>query len=189
MLFPTFRQIAHALLTRPPLTRREQALSSSVRLACVRHAASVRPEPGSNSLSKFTTYPKISKQNLYQSHLSWLQILKIIAMSINSPITSLQLKTVNYQLSTAITRYWLSETPFVPNNVSYIVTLFNLQGTLPCAASYGFSAIFSAKTPFFASSSPEGETWYNTATNPCQYLFCTLFEVFSQGWKMRGSTL
>ena len=41
-------QIAHALLTRPPLIipRRE----ITVRLECVMHAASVHPEPGSNSL-------------------------------------------------------------------------------------------------------------------------------------------
>ena len=50
MLFPSHRQVAHALLTRPPLTSREQAPRSSVRLECVRHAASVHPEPGSNSL-------------------------------------------------------------------------------------------------------------------------------------------
>ena len=43
------RQVAHALLTRPPLTFITEA-NQSVRLACVRHAASVRPEPGSNSL-------------------------------------------------------------------------------------------------------------------------------------------
>ena len=86
-LFPSERQVAHVLLTRPPLrlkstpktisldlvsvtfrkpssknipyflnTLHLQALwlsvltSISVRLACVRHAASVRPEPGSNSL-------------------------------------------------------------------------------------------------------------------------------------------
>src|ERR1700710_2411924 len=36
-------QVAHVLLTRSPLTRR------FARLACVKHAASVRPEPGSNS--------------------------------------------------------------------------------------------------------------------------------------------
>ena len=42
-LFRSARQIAHVLLTRPPLTLR------SARLACIRHAASVRPEPGSNS--------------------------------------------------------------------------------------------------------------------------------------------
>ncbi len=49
-LSPTYRQVAHVLLTRPPLTLEEQALPPFVRLACIRHAASVRPEPGSNSL-------------------------------------------------------------------------------------------------------------------------------------------
>ena len=38
-------QVAHVLRTRPPLG----VLLHLVRLACVRHAASVRPEPGSNS--------------------------------------------------------------------------------------------------------------------------------------------
>ena len=51
MLSPSERQVAHALLTRPPLRSEEQAPLLSVRLACVRHAASVHPEPGSNSLT------------------------------------------------------------------------------------------------------------------------------------------
>src|SRR5699024_12074541 len=42
-------QITHVLLTRSPLIHQVQAPSFSVRLACVKHAASVRPEPGSNS--------------------------------------------------------------------------------------------------------------------------------------------
>ena len=53
-LSPSERQVAHALLTRPPLNLFSFGRSlnpiSSVRLACVRHAASVHPEPGSNSL-------------------------------------------------------------------------------------------------------------------------------------------
>ena len=48
MLSPSFRQVAHALLTRLPLGFHSK-LFSPVRLACVKHAASVRPEPGSNS--------------------------------------------------------------------------------------------------------------------------------------------
>ena len=54
VLFPTLGQVAHALLTRPPLSLKEkQAFQiSSVRLACVKHAASVHPEPGSNSQIK-----------------------------------------------------------------------------------------------------------------------------------------
>ena len=46
-------QVAYALLTRPPLST--QSFDRSfihellARLACVKHAASVHPEPGSNS--------------------------------------------------------------------------------------------------------------------------------------------
>ena len=49
LLSPSERQVPHALLTRSPLTFAPEG-AESVRLACVRHAASVRPEPGSNSL-------------------------------------------------------------------------------------------------------------------------------------------
>ena len=52
-LFHTQRQVAHALLTRPPLSylnaSRRINQDNSVRLECVMHAASVHPEPGSNS--------------------------------------------------------------------------------------------------------------------------------------------
>ncbi len=54
------RQITHVLLTRSPLEYPRKGLSA--RLACVKHAASVRPEPGSNSPSK-TNSPK-EKTNL-----------------------------------------------------------------------------------------------------------------------------
>lgn len=57
VLSPCKGQVAHALLTRPPLEHyifisiRKLQICRNVpaRLACVRHAASVRPEPGSNS--------------------------------------------------------------------------------------------------------------------------------------------
>ena len=70
LLSPSERQIAHALLTRPPLSHRFQFRrtfqNDSVRLACVRHAASVHPEPGSNSLkncinTKFPSYQSFKK--------------------------------------------------------------------------------------------------------------------------------
>ena len=55
VLSPSVRQVAHALLTRPPLSclnaSRRINSNNSVRLECVRHAASVHPEPGSNSLN------------------------------------------------------------------------------------------------------------------------------------------
>ena len=53
VLSPCLGQVAHALLTRPPLEYpipgRNPSSNIPVRLACVKHAASVRPEPGSNS--------------------------------------------------------------------------------------------------------------------------------------------
>ncbi len=48
-------QVAHVLLTRSPLVYPRRGLT--VRLACVKHAASVRPEPGSNSPLKSIQNP------------------------------------------------------------------------------------------------------------------------------------
>ena len=48
MLFPTLGKVAHVLLTRLPLYSPPEG-DFRVRLACVKHAASVRSEPGSNS--------------------------------------------------------------------------------------------------------------------------------------------
>ena len=47
VLFPSPGQISYVLRTRSPLSTTRRWLP--VRLACVRHAASVHPEPGSNS--------------------------------------------------------------------------------------------------------------------------------------------
>ena len=60
ILSPCEGQVAHALLTRPPLIRDRSPFT--VRLECVRHAASVHPEPGSNS------------QKNFESHV-WLKLL------------------------------------------------------------------------------------------------------------------
>src|SRR4051794_31135887 len=48
-------QVAHVLLTRSPLEHPRRGLSA--RLACVKHAASVRPEPGSNSPTRHNRQP------------------------------------------------------------------------------------------------------------------------------------
>ncbi len=50
MLSQASRQVTYVLLTRSPLYLPE---GFRVRLACVRHAASVRSEPGSNSPVKW----------------------------------------------------------------------------------------------------------------------------------------
>lgn len=50
-LFPGQGQVPYALRTRAPVAGGVQALPAAPRLACVRPAASVHPEPGSNSSS------------------------------------------------------------------------------------------------------------------------------------------
>src|SRR4051812_27459215 len=53
LLSQSSRQVAHVLLTRSPLALPQSCdWLEFVRLACVKHAASVRPEPGSNSPSR-----------------------------------------------------------------------------------------------------------------------------------------
>ena len=79
------RQVTHALLTRPPLnclkSIRKLHSNSSVRLACVKHAASVHPEPGSNSHVKMVFEPvKISLANL--TVLTVLRFLFFISLKI-----------------------------------------------------------------------------------------------------------
>src|SRR4051794_34647392 len=73
-------QIAHVLLTRSPLVYPRRGLTA--RLACVKHAASVRPEPGSNSpLKNMTTSQKTGSRqsksdplNQKQNQTNWLVI-------------------------------------------------------------------------------------------------------------------
>ena len=70
LLSPCTRQVTHALLTRPPLSHKiispeGNQIKCFVRLACVKHAASVHPEPGSNSHVKVCIAQK----------LAWLIIL------------------------------------------------------------------------------------------------------------------
>ena len=59
-------QVTHVLLTRSPLIHPVQAPSFIVRLACVKHAASVRPEPGSNSPQKRKKNPSTQKEKTRQ---------------------------------------------------------------------------------------------------------------------------
>ena len=75
VLSPSEGQVAHALLTRPPLeypdSIRRLHQNIPVRLACVRHAASVRPEPGSNSLLiSYQYYPAVALTNLNRVSLT-----------------------------------------------------------------------------------------------------------------------
>src|SRR5690348_1666914 len=64
LLFQSQGQVAHVLLTRSPLVYPQAGLT--VRLACVKHAASVRPEPGSNSPLKSIDVPHTCRRIVNQ---------------------------------------------------------------------------------------------------------------------------
>ena len=61
MVVPHKRTRSDVLLTRSPLAIREQALYAAVRLACVKHAASVQSEPGSNSSVQSLFLPLVKR--------------------------------------------------------------------------------------------------------------------------------
>src|SRR5687768_6560215 len=61
-------QVAHVLLTRSPLVYPRRGLT--VRPACVKHAASVRPEPGSNSPLKSMQSDSLARVDLAVSTCS-----------------------------------------------------------------------------------------------------------------------
>ncbi len=71
LLSPTFGQVAYVLRDRSPLTPSRRKVP--VRLAFLRHAASVRPEPGSNSPTKI----KLPAAQGHRQDFSkfWLQTL------------------------------------------------------------------------------------------------------------------
>ena len=64
-VIPLLKANSYVLLTRPPLE-----LKTLVRLACVKHTASVHPEPGSNSLkismNLFISFQTFLKKYFYE---------------------------------------------------------------------------------------------------------------------------
>ena len=86
LLSPCVRQVIHALLTRPPLSHRTiipegNQVKCFVRLACVRHAASVHPEPGSNSHKKFFPFQDQLANFNHSSILNVLLFFRLLWLS------------------------------------------------------------------------------------------------------------
>src|SRR4249920_796499 len=84
-------QVAHVLLTRSPLVYPRRGLT--VRLACVKHAASVRPEPGSNSPLKSIQNPTPLCERQFVSQLVRSLIKRPNAGSICQSIKGTELGT------------------------------------------------------------------------------------------------
>ena len=82
-LFQREGQIAHVLLTRSPLVYSRRSLTA--RLACVKHAASVRPEPGSNSPLKVQAQRPAQLQLILTNYLLTNKLSELITVEIGEP--------------------------------------------------------------------------------------------------------
>ena len=152
LLSPTERQVLHALLTRSPLSNPRR--SYPVRLACVRHAASVRPEPGSNS------------QKIVSKALS---CLKSFSESL--------LLAINSRIFVGCFRLRFKQIHKFVKGVLFVFALFNLQGTV-AFRSRGQLAYFSTVPPIcqelFSS-------FFNFQSVPCHFSLPTgSFRILSQ---------
>ena len=109
LLSPTERQVSHALLTRSPLSYLRR--NNPVRLACVRHAASVRPEPGSNS-----------QKVVFQGRSLKIKFLNNLLLAIITQEFSLAVSIRSYTRT-------LKQIHYLSKVFKFVFTLFNLQGT------------------------------------------------------------
>src|SRR5690625_4442035 len=91
-LFPCTGQLAYALLTHPPVSIGRSPYTP--RLACVKPAASVHPEPGSNSSSynlQYNMMTKLLKKNV------------LILEKINrEPLSLIHCTTLNKKIAHAV---------------------------------------------------------------------------------------
>ena len=115
------RQVTHALLTRPPLSHKifipeENQIECFVRLACVKHAASVHPEPGSNSLNKCLLQVKINSWLIYPFYC-FLRIFRSFVFMILKRTFEECVSLFSYQRS-------VFTLPFVSNSFAIISCRF-----------------------------------------------------------------
>ena len=130
LLSPSIRQVTHALLTRPPLEtdqiRRSLNEMFPVRLACVKHAASVHPEPGSNSLIKCLIH---SRQPT--SYLSFLLFWFI------QPFSNNEVRFLRTEPHSHLSMLMCKEFSRI-----VCVSLFSYQGCLSCDSLVNLSCCF-----------------------------------------------
>ena len=108
-LCPSHGYVAHALRTLSPVAGRVLLLPAAPRLACVKPAASVHPEPGSNSSLYNLSFSSIILWrfslllvgNILQYHLRYLGsfTFKDLIPSLRLPLSSLTLLTSSFGIA------------------------------------------------------------------------------------------
>ena len=168
----SMRQVAHALLTRPPLIRPRRDFT--VRLECVMHAASVHPEPGSNSLK--IVYSIRFCPELISTHQSDLVMLiyykELLTLSklfkfkrIFGVFFLVHLLLFNFQWAI---RCRLSLTACI---------LYHIKFRLSSGFLKVFYFLFSEPRSFlcFPVASRWQLSYYIISSQPCQLVFCSFF--------------
>ena len=194
-LFHSQGQVAHALLTRPPLswkivTRRIWS-DNSVRLECVRHAASVHPEPGSNS-RKYSIYSPFGLHINLSSFCSALLLfcksfyfLFGIASSLHFSLQFLVYFVTLYFLSLSYISIWCV-VQFSRIKGRSILLRCTWCSPAPTAAlrAVRVSALNTRKSYLPCHPSRGQPVHYTTCLYSCQGVFQTFFEFFSTFFKL-----
>ena len=124
------RQVAHALLTRPPLSclnaSRRINSNNSVRLECVMHAASVHPEPGSNSRKNYISNTFRYLKSSRAIYLSFTFCLSSI-FSINSD--EISICTCNALYFSLVVQFSMTVLSFLADSLTIISHRFPFVNT------------------------------------------------------------
>ena len=182
LLSPCVRQVTHALLTRPPLSHKriipeENQIKCFVRLACVKHAASVHPEPGSNSHVKKFSCPVINWLNQISI---WFTVLRLFlyrnvrVLLFTTPWNSLNLSRLFHCSVIKVLCFVvvLSDSLFIISyQVCFVKNFFHF-----------FESFFNRFCPI-CSLSQTRQLWYLImCCSVCQQLFYFILEVFPK-WR------
>ena len=136
LLSPTSGQVTNALLTRSPLEI-SYCYNILVRLACIRHAASVHPEPGSNSPQKSTScdVQRYISMRLVKENASYLLLLITIQMLRSGAYTGAGF----YPHTSGLSRLQTRKVPMPIGNRGLAARLFSVvRGMLYCYRYSGY---------------------------------------------------
>ena len=175
LLSPKQRQVAHALLTRPPLIRDRSPFT--VRLECVRHAASVHPEPGSNSrafgiLSLFRGLKSFLEFCFLALLFYFLKELYEIVFTFVQVFLDSVLCTFSFAV-----QFSRTAPPVLPFGLSLRQGFYSTTFLPVCQYLFSIFFFFSGSVFFLP---PRRLDYYTTPSGVCQVLFLSFLKFFSE---------
>ena len=122
-LSPCAGHVAHALRTLPPVAAIALLRRAAPRLACVRPAASVHPEPGSNSSLYISYFSKLNPRTLIPfKEINALEFVFGTLLVLLLPVLSMNFRFHPETLSRLISsRPGASQVPLFPNGIAKVL--------------------------------------------------------------------